>query len=81
MTKELIKVTNLKKSFGDLEVLKGLNVTIKEKEVVVVIGPSGSGKSTFLRCLNYLEEPTDGQIILTTYLLPAQPILTRFVKK
>ena len=63
MTKELIKVTNLKKSFGDLEVLKGLNVTIKEKEVVVVIGPSGSGKSTFLRCLNYLEEPTDGQII------------------
>jgi len=63
MTKELIKVKNLKKNFGDLEVLKGLNVIIHEKEVVVVIGPSGSGKSTFLRCLNYLEEPTEGEIV------------------
>lgn len=62
MSQDLIIVKDLKKSFGDLEVLKGIDVTIKEKEVVVVIGPSGSGKSTFLRCLNYLEEPTSGTI-------------------
>lgn len=58
----LIKVNNLKKSFGDIEVLKGINTEIKKGEVVVVIGPSGSGKSTFLRTLNLLEMPTDGQI-------------------
>lgn len=63
MSKELIKVKGLRKSFGPLEVLKGIDVTIQEKEVVVVIGPSGSGKSTFLRCLNYLEEPSAGDII------------------
>ena len=60
----LIKVNNLKKSFGDIEVLKGINTEIKKGEVVVVIGPSGSGKSTFLRTLNLLEMPTDGQIFL-----------------
>lgn len=60
----LIKVTDLKKNFGSLEVLKGINTEIKKGEVVVVIGPSGSGKSTFLRCLNRLEEPTDGKIEL-----------------
>lgn len=59
----LIKVENLKKSFGDIEVLKGINSEIKRGEVVVIIGASGSGKSTFLRCLNRLEESTDGQII------------------
>lgn len=53
MTKELIKITNLGKSFGDIHVLKGVNLTIKEKEVVVIIGPSGSGKSTLLRCINF----------------------------
>ena len=58
----MISVKNLRKNFGKLEVLKGVNVEIKKGEVVVVIGPSGSGKSTFLRCLNLLEEPTDGQI-------------------
>ncbi len=58
----LIKVSNLKKSFGNIEVLKGINTEIKKGEVVVVIGPSGSGKSTFLRTLNLLEMPTDGQI-------------------
>lgn len=63
MTKELIKITNLEKSFGDIHVLKGVNLTIKEKEVVVIIGPSGSGKSTLLRCINFLEEPTGGSII------------------
>lgn len=59
----MIKVNNLVKKFGNLEVLKGVNTHIKKGEVVVVIGPSGSGKSTFLRCLNLLEEPTDGEII------------------
>ena len=53
----------LRKSFGDLEVLKGIDENIYKGEVVVVIGPSGSGKSTFLRCLNRLEEPTGGHII------------------
>ncbi len=58
----LIKVENLKKSFGDVDVLKGIDTEIKKGEVVVVIGPSGSGKSTFLRTLNLLEYPTDGNI-------------------
>ena len=59
----LLEVKDLRKSFGTLEVLKGLDVAIREGEVVTVIGPSGSGKSTFLRCLNKLEEPTSGRII------------------
>ena len=58
----LIKVANLHKSFGKLEVLKGINTDIHRGEVLVVIGPSGSGKSTFLRCLNLLEKPTGGGI-------------------
>lgn len=58
----VIKVSDLQKSFGSLDVLKGINTEIKKGEVVVVIGPSGSGKSTFLRCLNRLEEPTGGVI-------------------
>lgn len=58
----LIKVENLHKSFGDLQVLKGIDTEIGKGEVVVVIGPSGSGKSTFLRCLNLLEAPTDGKV-------------------
>ncbi len=59
----MIDVKNLHKSYGDHEVLKGVNEHIKKGEKVVVIGPSGSGKSTFLRCLNLLEEPTGGEII------------------
>ena len=59
----MIKVNNLHKSFGNVEVLKGIYENIKKGEVVVVIGPSGSGKSTFLRCLNLLETPTSGSII------------------
>lgn len=58
----LIKTDNLQKSFGKIEVLKGINTEIKKGEVVVIIGPSGSGKSTFLRTLNLLEEPTGGHI-------------------
>ena len=60
----MIKVENLHKHFGKLEVLKGIDYEINEKEVVCVIGPSGSGKSTFLRCLNLLEEVTDGAIYI-----------------
>lgn len=59
-----VEVKNLKKSFHKLEVLKGINLTVKEGEVVCVIGPSGSGKSTFLRCLNKLETSTDGVILV-----------------
>ena len=59
----MIKVENLHKSFGELEVLKGVSEHIKKGEVVSVIGASGSGKSTFLRCLNMLEEPQSGSII------------------
>ncbi len=58
----MIEIKNLHKSFGHIEVLKGVDVSIEEKEVVVIIGPSGSGKSTLLRCMNYLEEPTSGDI-------------------
>ncbi|MEW6727031.1 amino acid ABC transporter ATP-binding protein [Desulforudis sp. 1088] len=60
----MIEVRDLHKSFGRLEVLRGISCTIAEGEVVCVIGPSGSGKSTFLRCLNLLEEPTSGEIII-----------------
>ncbi|KRN93424.1 amino acid ABC transporter ATP-binding protein [Pediococcus stilesii] len=59
-----IQVNQLQKSYGTNEVLKGLDLTVQENEVVVMIGPSGSGKSTFLRTLNKLEEPTAGQIIV-----------------
>jgi polar amino acid transport system ATP-binding protein len=64
MTNSKIHVENLKKSFGQLDVLKDINIDINEGEVVVVIGPSGSGKSTFLRCLNRLEEITAGTVIV-----------------
>ena len=59
----MIDVINLRKSFGDTEVLKGIDVTINKGDIVAVIGPSGSGKSTFLRCLNCMEDPTGGSII------------------
>ena len=62
--KEKIKVTNLYKSFGDLGVLKDVSLSVKEGEVVCVIGPSGGGKSTFLRCINRLEEATSGEICM-----------------
>ena len=59
----MIEINNLYKSFNDTQVLNGITENIKKGEVVVIIGPSGSGKSTFLRCLNLLEEPTEGEII------------------
>ena len=58
----MIKVKNLKKNFGNLEVLKGIDYEIKQGQIISIIGPSGSGKSTFLRCLNLMEKPTSGQI-------------------
>ena len=60
----MIKVSGLKKSFGDLEVLKGIDQHVCKGEKIVLIGPSGSGKSTFLRCLNLLETPTEGEILI-----------------
>ena len=60
----MIKVSHLKKNFGDLEVLKDINLTVKEGEKLVIIGPSGSGKSTLIRCMNYLEEPTAGEVYI-----------------
>ena len=60
----MIEVKDLKKSFGKLQVLRGISEKVEEQEVVCVIGPSGSGKSTFLRCLNLLEEPTGGEVFL-----------------
>ena len=62
--KYLIEINHVGKKFGDLTVLKDINVKVKEREVVVIIGPSGSGKSTVLRCMNYLEEPTSGDVIV-----------------
>ncbi len=60
----LLKIIDLHKRFGDLYVLKGINMEVERGEVVVIIGPSGSGKSTLLKCINRLEEPTQGKIIL-----------------
>ena len=59
----MIRVKGLKKAFGDHLVLKGIDYEIKKGEKIVVVGPSGSGKSTFLRCLNLLEKPTDGNLV------------------
>ena len=60
----MIEIKELRKSFGRHEILKGVSLTVADKEVVVIIGPSGSGKSTILRCINYLEEPTSGEIVV-----------------
>ena len=60
----MIEIKNLKKSFGSLQVLKGIDLTVQDNGVVVIIGPSGSGKSTVLRCINYLEPPTSGEIVV-----------------
>ncbi len=70
----MIRVNDLHKSFGSLDVLKGISEHIVPGEVVVVIGPSGSGKSTFLRCLNLLEEPTSGEIYVDNELITAKDV-------
>ncbi|GGB46750.1 glutamine ABC transporter ATP-binding protein [Fictibacillus barbaricus] len=64
MKKEMIRIENLKKSFGDLEVLKEVNLEVHESDVVVLIGASGSGKSTLLRCINFLEIKNGGRIVI-----------------
>ena len=64
MAEEILRTEGLCKRFGSLEVLRGVSISVFRQEIVSVIGPSGSGKSTFLRCLNWLERPTSGQIML-----------------
>lgn len=71
----MIKIENLKKTFGKNEVLKGISTEIKEQEVIAVIGPSGSGKSTFLRCINRLEEPTSGNVTIDGTLITEKNIM------
>ncbi|MBJ8056466.1 amino acid ABC transporter ATP-binding protein, partial [Bacillus cereus] len=63
-SKEIIRVEKLNKHFGELHVLKDIDLTVYENDVVVLIGASGSGKSTLLRCMNFLEIKNDGQIII-----------------
>ena len=60
----MLELKGIYKSFGDTEVLKGVDVSVEEGDIVGIIGSSGSGKSTLLRCINFLEEPTDGRILL-----------------
>ena len=72
--KPLIQVQRLRKCFDEIEVLKDISVDIHKGDVVCVIGPSGSGKSTFLRCLNRLEEPTDGKIFLRALISRTQKL-------
>ena len=60
----MIEIKGLRKSFGDHEVLKGIDQNVEEGEVLCIVGPSGSGKSTMLRCINRLEEPTGGEIFI-----------------
>ena len=65
----MIRLENIHKSFGNLEVLKGVNLRVREGGKVVIIGSSGSGKSTLIRCMNYLEEPTSGQVYIHNHLM------------
>jgi len=71
MQSPIIKITNLHKSFRDLHVLKGINLDVHQREVICVIGRSGSGKSTMLRCINFLEEPSEGEIEIDGLKIPA----------
>lgn len=61
---DMIEIKHLNKYFGDLHVLKDINLTVKRGEKLVMIGPSGSGKSTLIRCVDYLEEPTSGEVVI-----------------
>ena len=73
----MIKLENLVKNFGDVHVLKNVNLTVNKGEKLVVIGPSGSGKSTLIRCMNYLEEPTSGRVTVDGYDLNFKKSLAR----
>ncbi|MBO4497810.1 MAG: amino acid ABC transporter ATP-binding protein [Lachnospiraceae bacterium] len=77
----MIKIFNLKKNFNDLEVLKGVDEHIRPGEVVSVIGPSGSGKSTFLRCINLLEEVTEGRIYVDDELITAPGVDINLIRQ
>ena len=77
----MIKIEELYKSFGNLEVLKGINTHISKGEVVAVIGPSGSGKSTFLRCINRLEEPTSGDIYIANDNIMSKDVDTNLMRQ
>lgn len=70
----MIKIRNLSKSFGELKVLKDINLEVKKGQVVAIIGPSGTGKSTLLRCINYLEEPEEGEIEIDGFKVNAKNI-------
>ena len=77
----LVELQNIHKWFGDLHVLKGIDISMNPKQVVVVIGPSGSGKSTLLRCINVLEMPTQGKVIFDGEdITEFEPTSTRFVR-
>lgn len=75
----MLKVTNLHKSFGDLDVLKGINLEIQKGEVVALIGPSGSGKSTLIRCLNLMEIPTSGEVYFKEQLVNEDKLIEKNV--
>lgn len=78
---QIIEVERLKKTFGENPVLRGIDLAVEKSEVVVIMGPSGSGKSTFLRCLTYLEEPTEGFIRIGTHELHTGGKMNRKMKK
>ena len=77
----MIKIINLHKKFGTLEVLKGVNLEVNKGEVMVIIGPSGSGKSTLLRCINLLEKPTSGQIFFDGVDITAKKVNKNLVRQ
>ena len=82
MTDEIIRTENLKKNFGKLEVLKGIDLTVMKGEVISIIGPSGGGKSTFLRCLNLLEIPDEGKIFFEgTDIMTKKKNISRYRQK
>lgn len=77
----MININGIKKSYGDAEILKGIDLEVKDGEVIVIIGPSGSGKSTFLRCLNYLETPDAGTIKVDDFKIDAKNYTKNNVKE
>lgn len=77
----MININGIRKSYGDAEILKGIDLEVKDGEVIVIIGPSGSGKSTFLRCLNYLETPDEGTIKVDDFKIDAKNYTKNNVKE
>ena len=77
----MININGIRKSYGDAEILKGIDLEVKDGEVIVIIGPSGSGKSTFLRCLNYLETPDEGTIKVDDFKIHAKNYTKNNVKE